>query len=671
MYLKDGVDKLVSVGALRKAKFEKLGVKTVEDLLRFQPRSYLDLRKPLAIKDLYALEKGEKAAVFAAIEKISFSRTARRGVFVIKAKLVDESGSVEAVWFNQRYLKSFLKEGDEHLFYGTLGFDFSNKKIALLSSKILPQRDIFLIYPQTAGLTSRQISQTVKSALAAGYAIDEYLPKDVIAAFNLLSLDAAVSKMHFPRSEEDFTRSKERFDFEEVFSFICENIIQNNAKSQKRSLRVYFKRSDVEQIMSSLPFKLTADQEKAIFEILGDLCLEHPMNRLLLGDVGSGKTIVTLIVAYFVIKSGFQVVYLAPTEILSNQHLQTATDFLGKYGFKISEITAKSKNENLAADLIIGTHAVLNRDLDFKKIGLVVIDEQHRFGVEQRSRLIEKGRAHLLSLSATPIPRTIGHMLFGNLAISQIKTKPVGRKKVKTFVISKDKKNDAFLFVDKLIEQGQQAFIICPLIENQNQSFDTLFEIDELKSIEKELEEIKGTCLGLRRVASINGKMKSKDKEKIMQDFRDGKVDVLVSTSVVEVGVDIPKATVMMVEGADRFGLSQLHQFRGRVGRNEMQAFCFLFPGLVLSSDTLERLKAFVRIDDGFKLSKIDLKLRGAGKLFGLEQSGFGDFNPRWLEDEEKLEKINHYAQKTIEQIDKYPLYAKRLTDEMAIAHLE
>lgn len=671
MYLKDPIDKLPFVGALRKAKFGKLGIATVEDLLKFQPRDFIDLRQARPIDELSSLSKGEKLAVWAQIEKLSFSRTARRGVFVVKATLADETGKINAVWFNQRYLKSFLKEGDTHLFYGTLGLDFSSKKMALLSPKILPQRDLYLVYPQTAGLTSRQISQAIKSAINAGYKLEEYLPANVIGSFKLLTLDEAVTKMHLPKDDQDFIKSRERFDFEEIFNFICQNIIQNNAKNQKKAFNIFHSQQELDEIINALPFQLTADQRRSVDEILDDLKGAHPMNRLLLGDVGSGKTIVTLIVAYFVMKSDLQVVYLAPTEILSNQHYRTATEFFKNSQLKVSEVTAASKNEDLKANILVGTHAVLNRPLDFDKIGLVIIDEQHRFGVEQRSRLIEKSRAHLLSLSATPIPRTIGHMLFGNLAISQIITKPIGRKPIKTFVIPPSKKNDAFLFVDDLVERGQQAFIVCPLIESQNQSPDTLFEIDELKSIERELEELRDTCLGQRRISSINGRMKSKDKEKIMQDFRDGKLDVLVSTSVVEVGVDIPKATVMVIEGADRFGLAQLHQFRGRVGRNELQSYCFLFTNSSISDETTERLKAFVRTNDGFKLSKIDLKLRGAGKLFGLEQSGFGDFNPKWLEDELRLEEINDLARQTVQKLDRYPVFKKKLLDEMAIAHLE
>lgn len=671
MNLRDSIKKLPFVGESRQEKYKRLGIETIEDLLRFQPRNFVDLRNPSKIEDVYRLPRGAKVAIWAKIEKLSFTRTPRRGVFVVKAKVTDETGSIEAIWFNQKYLASFLKESGQYLFYGTLGFDFSNKKISLQSPKILPRADIYITYPQTRGLSSRQISQSIKLALDHGYQLEEYLPAYVLDEFNLVDIRQASNKMHFPQNDDDLNTSRARFDFENIFRFICQNIIQNKQKNKKAAFKIDSDQSELNKIVATLPFQLTKDQSQSIDEILSDFRLSHPMNRLLQGDVGSGKTIVSFIVAYFAIKAGFRVIYLAPTEILANQQFSSAEKLFKKFGFTQSLITGKSKNENLEADLIVGTHAVLNRDIDLKKVALVVIDEQHRFGVEQRARLIDEGRAHLLSLSATPIPRTVGHLLFGNLSISQIKSKPLGRKKIKTFVVPERKRNDAFLFVDKLIEQGQQAFIICPLIEESGESADSLFEFDEVKSIKKQVEDLKETPLGLRKIESLNGKMKSKDKERVMADFRSGKIDILVSTSVVEVGIDVPNATVMMIEGADRFGLAQLHQFRGRVGRNNMQSYCFLFTKILNSEDVSRRLKAFVRTDDGFELSKIDLKLRGFGKMFGLEQSGFGDFNPMWLNDEDRLKKINAFAERTVNEIDKHETFKKKLSDEMAIAHLE
>lgn len=671
MNQRDSIAKLPFVGESRQAKLKKLGIETVEDLLRFQPRGFLDLRDPAKISQIRDLERGDRVAFLAKIIKLNCTKTPRRGIFVVKAKLDDGTGEINAVWFNQRYLASSLKEGQENLFYGTLSFDFSDKKISLLSPKILPKPDIYITYPQTAGLSSRQISQIIKSAFDAGYELGEYLPDRAIDDFDLMGIKQATQKMHFPKSEDDLLLSKKRFDFENIFCFICQNIIQNNQKNNKKSLKIDWKRDNLNKIISSLPYKLSADQERAILEILDSLKGEHPMNRLLQGDVGSGKTIVAFIASYFVLKAGYKVVYLAPTEILSNQHFASAVNFFGKSGFKVAEVTSKTKADFSEADVIVGTHAVLNRAIDFSKIGLVVIDEQHRFGVEQRSRLIEKSRSHLLSLSATPIPRTIGHLLFGNLEISQIKTRPEGRKKVKTYVIPEEKRNDAYLFVDRLIEKGQQIFIVCPLIESQTEQSDTLFELDEVRSIKKQIEELGETCLAIRRIASLNGKMKSSEKESIMNDFRSGKIDVLVSTSVVEVGIDVPNATAMIVEGADHFGLSQLHQFRGRVGRSNLQSYCFLFSSNLSSENVLARLKYFVRIDDGFELSKIDFKLRGAGKLFGLEQSGFGDFDPSWLDDEDRLKKIYDSASETINNIQNFPELEKKLKNEMLTAHLE
>lgn len=670
MYPRDPISKLPLIGGSRKEKYNKLGIETIEDLLRFRPRAYLDFREPLTVEEALKKSRGERVAVFAKVEKTSISRTANRGIFVVSSKIKDESGEIGAVWFNQKYLKSFLQEGREFLFYGPLGFDYQNRKIILLSPKILPERSLYIIYPQTAGLTSRQISSSVKAALRNNYRLEEYLPDFVIKDFDLLNLQDAVEKMHFPVCVEDFEMASKRFDFEDLFNFICQNEILNKTKSDKKAMKAVAEKTELSKIIKSLPYELTEDQAESLREILEDLGANHPMNRLLQGDVGSGKTIVALICAYFVIKNNYQVIFLAPTEILADQHFATAKEFFSKYNFTVELVTGNTKGENLNADLIIGTHAVLNCPFDFSRLGLVIIDEQHRFGVEQRARLIEEGNAHLLSLSATPIPRTIGHLLFGNLAVSQIKTKPHGRKKVKTFVIPAEKKNDTYLFVDKLIAKGQRVFVVCPLIESQEKT-ETLFDFDEVKSIEKQLKELQETCLGLRRIGSLNGRMKQKEKEDVMRKFRSGEIDVLVSTSVVEVGIDVPDATVMIVEGADRFGLAQLHQFRGRVGRNQMQSYCFLFVQNLTSENTFERMKAFVANDDGFKLSKIDLKLRGAGALFGMEQSGFGGFNPRWLEDEDRLEKVSDSARQVVASLDKYPLFEKKLTDQISISHLE
>ncbi|OQA52553.1 MAG: ATP-dependent DNA helicase RecG [candidate division WS2 bacterium ADurb.Bin280] len=670
MYIKDPVSKLPSIGQGRSQKYNKLNIFTVEDLLKFRPRTYLDLRNCEKIGEALGKPKGEKVAIWAKVLKTSVSRTKNKGIFVVHALLEDESSQINAIWFNQRYLKSFLKIGQEYLFYGQVAFDFSSRKKILSTPKILPQKDLYIIYPQTSGLSSRQISSSVKTAMQLGYRLEEHIPEFVLQGLNLLESDEAAKKMHFPNSDHDFNDAIYRFEFESLFEFICQNIISNQKEKKRRAKNISFRQDELKEVVGKIKFQLTDDQNKAIEEILKDMSLESPMNRILQGDVGSGKTIVALIASLFAIKNGYQVVYLAPTEILSDQHFKTAKNFFQDYGFSVELVTKSTSQENLHSDFIVGTHALLNRSLNFKKIGLVVIDEQHRFGVNQRAALIERSDAHLLSLSATPIPRTIAHSLFGNLSISKILTKPVGRKKIKTYVVPESKKNDTYLFVDKLIAQGQQVFVICPLIESQYDS-DNLFDFDEIKSIERVMSDLERSCLGLRSIASLNGKMKQKDKEEIMKKFTAGEIDVLVSTSVVEVGIDVPGATVLIVEGADRFGLSQLHQFRGRVGRNNLQSYCFLFAQNLSNENTLNRLKAFVSTDDGFKLAMADLKFRGAGNLFGMEQSGFGGVDPRWLDDQKWLEKVATLAQKSVEKIDKYPLLDKKLKQQILTTHLE
>jgi ATP-dependent DNA helicase RecG len=565
--------------------------------------------------------------------------------------------------------------------YGQVDFDFVSKKLCLFSPEIFYGKEIFPIYPLTKGVSSKQISRAVANALKAGFALEDSLPEEIIKKFNLPQINEAIRMLHFPKSRTEFELAKKRLNFTNLLRFVLANLSQRDKNQKSQTNKISWPQKEIDDFISSLPFKLTVDQDKAVEDIAKDLTSSHPMSRLIQGDVGSGKTIVGLIASLAVARGGYRTVWLAPTEILSNQHFETAKRFFATSDFAIELVTSqtkrKNKDINYSADLIIGTHAVLQKDVIIDKLGLVIVDEQHRFGVKQRSLLV-KGNSqqpHFLSFSATPIPRTLSHVIFGNLDISVIKSKPPGRIQAKTYAVPPEKRDDTYKFIDSLIQLGQQAFIVCPLIEQsqtKGEAIGELFDIvDDRKTVDDEVENIAKTILGARRIAKIHGKMKPQEKEEIMMRMNAGEIDVLVATSVIEVGVDIPRASVIIIEDADRFGLSQLHQFRGRVGRNNMQSYCFLFSTKMQEEKTRERLAAFVRHNDGFELSSIDLKQRGPGAILGLTQSGFGKFNPLWFEDTKLLDEVVNLAKDVLPNLSKMSLLSKEVDSQFVTDHLE
>ncbi|MEO5367111.1 MAG: ATP-dependent DNA helicase RecG [Magnetococcus sp. WYHC-3] len=637
----DSVLKIPFVGPAQASALARLGIKSVEDILQYAPRDVLDLRNPLSINGIHS-KFGEKVAVYGEISGIKLIKTPRKRIWILSAKLSDTSGEIEAVWFNQPYLRNFFKSGQKYLFYGNLEYSFLSKKPALASPQVLPKPDVYPLYPLTRGLSSRQLSRFVKSAVSAGYKLQEFVPKTVLSEFRLPDLESATKNLHFPADGDAFALAKERFNFNHLLVFILANLYLNAKTKQAKGFKIEIEHDFIESFISELPFELTADQKKAVEEILADLERGYPMNRIVQGDVGSGKTIVALVASLAVIRAGYKVVWLAPTEILANQHFETAKKFSAMQKVEIALLTSSSKHLEAEAcrlkpDLIIATHAAFYQKLP-EDVALVVVDEQHRFGVEQREALAEKKkiRPHFLSLSATPIPRSLAHIVFGNLDISTILSKPSGRKSIKTYLVPEEKRQSSYEFINGLVAKGQQIFVICPLIQARQGDLGEGLELfsptAERKTVEEEVGNLRKTVLGKRKIAALHGKMKSSEKEKTMLEMQGGKIDILVSTSVVEVGIDIKNATVMVVEDAEHFGLSQLHQFRGRVGRSDLQSYCFLFSKNSDNPRTKERLKAFVQNFDGFKLAQMDLKQRGPGALLGLEQSGFKGFNPLWFE---------------------------------------
>jgi len=671
----DPISKIPYVGLKSAAHFLKLHIKTVEDLFKFAPRDVVDLSDPISVKSALKSE-GQKVLILGEVEDLRIIKTPRRRIWITSAKISDKSGRIRVVWFHQPYLRNYFKN-KKYVFYGLVEYSHFTKEVTMVSPEIYDEPGVIPIYHLTEGLSSKQIQRAVRHAVDAGYQLPEIIPDKLAKKFGLPAKKTALENLHFPHDKIFFNSAKERFNFDELLIFILTNLYLKKLNQSKSTFKIKTDPKVLSKFVLSLPFKLTADQKKAIDDVTQDFQKTYPMSRLLQGDVGSGKTVVALAGAHLAIKSGYKVAYLAPTLILARQHFETAKKLMPR-GTKIILLTSANKtkdkiSEIKEADLIIGTHAIIQKDIEIPELALVIVDEQHRFGVEQREVLLKdkKQIPHLLSLSATPIPRTLAHIVFGNLDISTIKTKPIGRLPIKTYLIPDKKRADSYEFINNLIAKGQQAFVVCPLIEEKEYFGGTLFDEAGSKAVEAEIKNLQKTILGRRNIEMLHGRMKGADKEDKMQRMQEGKLDVLVSTSVVEVGVDVATATVMLIEEADQFGLSQLHQFRGRVGRSNLQSYCFLFTQRELNEKTRERLKTFVRNSDGFKLSEMDLKQRGPGAIFGTTQSGFEGLNPLWFENSEILKKASRAANDLLGQLEKMPELFKEVKEKLQTKHLE
>ncbi len=650
------------IGPKYQLALNKLGIFSVHDLIYFLPKRIIDLTNITPIDKVKSLVDKE-VVIEARVRSVNVVRTKIKKMWVVEAILEDESSAIQAIWFNQPYLFKFLKQNKDLKIYKAT-VNLSSKKIFLNNPEIYPKKGLYPIYRQTKNLSSRIISRIINKILIESLLKKDLLPAPVRKKNNLPILFDAAKLVHFPGSIADYKLGKYRFLFEELFLFMLVNLkIKTEFDSQKSP--VIKSSGELKKLSEKLPFKLTQDQNETLADILEDFKKKRPMNRIIQGDVGSGKTVVAFLAALEAVLSGFQVAVLAPTEILAMQHFETFQSLATGLNFKINLSLVTSKTKKIASNenIIIGTHSLFN--YKFKNLGLIIIDEQQRFGVEQRSLLLESHgyMPHYLSLSATPIPRTLAHVVFANCDLSVIKEKPKGRQKVDSFLIPENKRQSAYEFVDKLLARGQQAFVICPLIVA-----DGLY--DDKKSVESEMRNIKKSILGKRRIASLHGKMKIKDKEKVILDFRRGEIDILVSTSVVEVGVDIPKATAMIIEDAQMFGLSQLHQFRGRVGRSDLKSYCFLFAKIE-NEITKKRLKAFIQNDDGFELSSYDLKLRGPGSMFDISQSGFSNINPLWFENSKLLDECSRSAKEVLDELDKYPNLKEEINSKISVTHLD
>lgn len=689
MNLDTSIGSLNKVGKTTSLKLHRLGIFTVQDLLHHFPFRYEDYSR---ITEINNLKEGESVTIKGVIELIANRRIRNRKI-ITEALVSDNSGSIRLVWFNQPFLIKNLETGDQVFVSGTVKRDMLGPQFVSPSYEKVGIRSIHTgrlvpMYPLTDGVSQKQLRFLVEQSLQAAINIADWLPEEIKTENKFISLPAAIREIHFPQNNEEIKAATDRLKFDELFLVQLRAELSRLEKGASTAPALIFHEEEIKKFVASLPFTLTKDQKVAAWEILQNISGKEPMNRLLSGDVGSGKTVVAAIALYNTALSGFQGIMMAPTEILATQHFTSVTKLLplqrvalftrsNQLFFEnglVKEITKKEltkKIENGETEIILGTHALLSEGVEFKKIGIVIVDEQHRFGVVQRKVIKEKGEGvHFLSMTATPIPRSLALMLYGDLDISQIKELPSGRKPIMTRLVEQKKREAAYDFIKKEVKKGRQIFVVCPLIENATPA-------DDKKSVLSEYKKLSEKTFPELRVAYLHGRLPAKSKPggersktEIMAEFKDGKIDILVSTSVIEVGVDVPNASIMMIEGAERFGLAQLHQFRGRVGRGAEQSYCLLFT----ETDTQkskERLEYFEKHQNGFELAEKDLELRGPGEVYGTNQSGMMQLRLAKITDIEIMKKARVSAQTVAQKISAYPLLEKKMKDWEATYHLE
>ena len=626
--LTDPITILKGIGPTKAKQFANLNIFTLGDLICHFPRGYEDRTKLLPIEKL----EPEKAACFKAMV-MNTPRTAhiRKGLDLTKVQVADTTGRLNLTFFNNKYVSEQLQYGREYIFYGAvsgdfIGYSMTNPVFESLDSQPVTTRRVLPIYPLTAGLSNAAMLKAVRQALALCDTPPEIIPAEVRSAYGILSADRAYTAIHEPASMAEAEMAKKRLIFEEFFVFSAGLSLMRASRAEKKTEA--YQNLNLKPFLSSLPFILTGAQQRAIDEIVDDFGSGAPMNRLVQGDVGSGKTMIAAAAAYLTVNNGRQAALMAPTEILAEQHYQSLGRLFAPMGIRTvlltGSLTPKEKRlvrESIAAgeaDLIIGTHALLSDTTTFHDLGLVVADEQHRFGVAQRSKLSSKGNdPHLLVMSATPIPRTLALLMYGDLDVSIINELPPGREAVDTFLVGESYRARINAFIRKQVAEGHQCFVVCPAVE-ENEDLG-------IKAATVWAETLQKTVFPDLRIALLHGQMKAQEKEDAMASFARGEADVMVATTVIEVGVDVPNATLMVIEDADRFGLSQLHQLRGSVGRGKAKSYCIL-TSHNKNPETLQRLKALCKTTDGFKIAEEDLALRGPGDFFGSRQSGLPTF---------------------------------------------
>lgn len=650
MRLSDSVDSVKGIGDKTRALFEKLDIHTVGQLLTWYPRDYETYRAPAAI---VSLKEGEVGVIEASVSKITESRAGGR-MNILNCEAKDPSGTIMLVWFNQPYLKKSLSMGYRYIFRGKLVR--KNGRLRMEQPKIYKREEyarlqnvLQPVYSLTKGLTNNLVSKSMKQALTLAGELPEYIPAEIRKQYGIAKRKHTLEEIHFPKSRETMLEARRSLVFEEFFLFSV-FLRELAGQTQERDSEIVFKTCrECKELTRGLPYELTGDQKKVWNEIENDLTSGKLMVRLVQGDVGSGKTILAFLALLLTVKNGYQGCLMVPTEVLAKQHFDSAVKLLEKFGVRIillvGSMTAKQKREayekmrTQEADIMIGTHALIQEKAEYARLGLVITDEQHRFGVKQRESLAGKGsRPHILVMSATPIPRTLAMMLYGDMDISVIRELPAKRLPIKNCVVDTGYRETAYRFIEKQVAEGRQAYIICAMVEESENS-----DLENVMDYTADLKARFGSTLS---VEALHGKMKPEEKNDIMRRFADGEIQVLVSTTVVEVGVNVPNATVMMIENAERFGLAQLHQLRGRVGRGEYQSYCIIMSS-VADQETMERLDILKNSNDGFFIASEDLRLRGPGDLFGIRQSGEMSFKIGDIyQDAEVLKEANEAAAK-------------------------
>jgi len=694
MTLSTPIENLTGIGPVLKKRLKKLGIKTINDLFFHFPRRYEDFSNLIPISKI---KINEVCTVQGKVLQINTTKTWKRRMFITEAIIEDKTGAVKAVWFNQPYLAKTLKKGDIIFISGKLGKGMSFQNPAYEKGEqgsLTHTGRLVPVYPETAGLSSRWIRFVIKPLLKElEFDVKETLPKEILKEFKLMPIRQALWEVHFPSSLKNSQKALDRFSFEELFFIELFVLRERNLLNQEKSIPIPIKLDTIQDFVKSLKFKLTDAQKKSAWQILKDMEIPKPMNRLLEGDVGSGKTVVAAMAVLNTIKQGCQAGFMAPTEILSKQHFQELANLFSKFKINIGLLTGKQdqlrskklKNQVIEIsrkkllekvldgeiNVLVGTHALIQDKVKFGKLGLVILDEQHRFGVEQRAKLCRKQETipHLLSMTATPIPRTLALTVYGDLDLSLIDELPKGRKKIITKIIGPKQRKETYDFIREEIKKGRQCFIICPRIEKK----ETSEAWANAKAVKEEHERLSEKIFPDLKLDILHGKIAPKEKEKIMLNFKNKKTDILVSTSVIEVGIDVPNATVMVIEGAERFGLAQLHQFRGRVGRSKHQSYCLLFTDSP-AKKTYQRLNALIKSENGFSLAEKDLAIRGPGDFKGTRQWGIPDLMMSCLKDMPLVEKTRQRAKEILQKdpsLNNYPELRQKLSKFRQRIHLE